>query len=486
VGVVKVAWVVLAAALAAGAPSAATAQWSGYAEADSADAADDALVGVDPGDVDDVAEALAAEGLDEPRAARARFSRVEWVTGYRSSVRLTAGVPLVAVGYYRAEESDARWVDVHTGTWVERVTVGGLRVGAGDGWVLGATQSRFGRSRAAPSRGLSVGPSLSVSRPKRGAAAALRRGAYRLSGAAWTSVGGDGGRWASLERRAGAGALALSSGVIIRAEGHTRAVSVSGERVVEGGRVSGEVAWVGRATFAVARSRAGPWSAEVYGGGAAASGSVVDVGAKERERGAALTREDEGPGWRSTASLCTVLRHGPDGERLRRRAEVRCVLEPGSAARLDVSARCDLEDETEAPTARLSEEVSKTSSRRGRVRVKFDVPAGPSLRLRYQTQAQLDRAAKPGFVSGAEIRYTASRGDVRVSVVNSATWSASSGYIARPGIAGYEVVSTPSRRGSDVAARAKLRLPHGATASLYAGVPWEADPRYLVSLSWRL
>lgn len=482
----KVAWVVIAVALVAAAPSAGLAQWAGYAEADSADVADDALVGVDPGDVDDVAEALAAERLDEPRAVRTRFLRSEWVRGYRSSVRLVAGVPLFAVGYYRAEESDASWIDVHTGTWVERVTVGGLRVGAGEGLVLGATQSRFGRSRTAPSRGLSVGPSVSLSRPKRGAAAVLRRGACRFTGAAWTSVDGAGGRWGSLERRTGAGALAVSAGVVVRAERKTRAVSVSGERSVEGVRVSGEVAWVGGATLAVARSRVGRWSAEVYGGGASAVGGVVDVDVPERERGASLARVDEGTGWRSRASLHTALRYGPDGERLRRRAEVRCVFEPGSAARLEVSGRWDLDDETEAPSARLSEEVSKTSSRRGRVRVKLDVPAGASLRLRYQTQAQLDRAAKPGFVSGAEIRYAAPRGDVRVSVVNSATWSAGSGYIARPGIAGYEVVSTPSRRGSDVAARANLRLPSGATASLYAGVPWEAEPRYLVSLSWRI
>lgn len=477
---------ILAATLAVTSHSDAFAQWTGYAGADSADAADDALDGVDAGDVEDVAEALAAERLAEPRPGRTPLSRLEWVTGYRSSVRLRAGAPLVAVGYYRVEEEDARWIDVHTGTWVERVTVGGLRVGAGEGLVLGATQSRFGRSRAARPWGLSIGPSLSLSRPKRGAAVALRCGAYRLTGAGWSSAGGTCGRWASLERRAGAGALALSAGVIVHPERETRAVSVSGERTVGGGWVSGEVALLGGATLAVVRSRVGPWSAEVYGGGASASGGVVEVGTPERERGAALIREDEGSGWRSTASFYTVLRHGPDGDRLRRRAEVRGVLEPGSAARLDVLLRYDLEDETEAPSARLSEKVSRTSSRRGRVRARFDVSAGPSLRLRYHTQAQLDRAAKPGFVSGMEIRYMAPHGDVRVSVVNSATWRAGSGFIARPGIAGYEVVSTPSRRGSDVAARANLRLPHGATASLYAGVPWEADPRYLVSLSWRL
>jgi hypothetical protein len=471
-------------------PAVVRAQGYGYAAADSADAADAALDGVDAGDVADVTDALEdGRATGSGRVRRAFFARAEYVGGYRSSTRVTAGTRRLAAGAYRADDARSLWVDARPGGWLERVTVGGLRFGAGEGLVLGATQSRFGGAR--PARGgLSVDPSLSVSRPREGVAVALRFGSVRLASAVWDGRDGSSGRWVTIERVGGAGGVAASGGMLVDADGSGRvAASVSGGRDVDGVRVSGEVARLGASVLALVRTTVdagGEWTVEVFDGAAAAGGGVADVDGERRERGAAFHREVTRSAWRSTSSLWVVARRGPGGGRIRRRAGVRAVYTSSAKLRCDLSARVDLDEENEVPTARLSDRVEKERARHARLRARLDVPAGSSMTLRYHAQALLDPASRPGYVAGLDLCWAGHRGEVRASVSNFALWSGSTATVARPGIAGYEAVTPVSRRGSDVSARATLRLAGGAALSVYAGVPWEREVRALVSVSWAL
>jgi hypothetical protein len=269
----------------------------------------------------------------------------------------------------------------------------------------------------------------------------------------------------------------------------SRVVSLYGIRNMGGGRVAGEVAWLAGAILAVARAdvqTAGEWTAEIHSGLAAASGGVAAAGVSNaRERGAALSRRDRWERWESRVSFHTVTRRDADGERLRRRIDVRAVFTSSSRRRLDLSARYDLDAETDLPSGPLAERARHDRSSRGRVRARLDVPVGSSLAFRYQVQALPERGALTGFVAGLEVRHETHRTALTASVTDFAL-PGGSGYVSRPGIAGYESVSAVQRRGSDVSARAALRLGYGATVTVYAGVPWEREPRYLLSFQWRM
>jgi len=487
--------VILVVTLVAIPPVRAVAQGTGYAELDSADVVDEVLAGVDPADFDDVTETLELMTRDRRPVSRAgTFARLDLVSGYRRDARLTTGTRWVALGVRRRDGTTPLWLDLRPARWIERIVVGGLRPRCGEGLVLGARRSRFGASAhfaGAKTHGLEVDPSLTLWRRKQGAAMSLHLLRVSVAVAFWDERDGAGGRWASVQRGNFAVAAGDIRGPSDEGDGERRAVSVSGSRDFEGARVSGEVAQLGSVTLAVVRATvraAGDWTAELYRGTGDASGGVatIDRHLAGGERGAALHRSVLWGRWRSTVSFHTVMRRGSERERNRRRVGVRGVYVTPSGARCDLSARYDLDAETETPSGLLAERVIDTRTIRGRLRARLDVPAGPSLSFRYNAQALLAPGARPGFIAGVDVHHGGHRIDVRASITNFALWTGGAGYVARPGIAGYETVSSVDRRGSDVSARVTLRLVDGVSTVLYAGVPWEKEPRYLVSLKWRL
>ncbi len=486
---------VLAALLVAVLPARAAGQRAIYAGLDSADVAEEVLAGVDPADIDDVAEALELATYDRHRwSGTGGFVRLDLVSGYRRDARFTTGTRRLALGVRRRDGTTPVWLDVRPARWLDRVVIGGVRPRCGEGLILGARRSRFGASanaQGAAAQGLTVAPSLTLWSRKQGAAMSLHLRSYRLAAAFWDESDGAGGRWASVQR----GGFAVSAGLIDvppeEGDGERRAVSVSGARDIDGARVSGEVAWLGSVTLGVVRATvraAGDWTAELYRGTGEASGGIatIDEHLADGERGAAIHRSVRWGRWRSTVSFHTVTRRGREGERSRRRVGVRGVYVTPSGTRCDLSARYDLDAETEVPTALLAEHLVDTRTIRGRIRARLDVPAGPSLSFRYKAQALLAPGSRPGFIAGVDVRRTGRRIDLRMSVTNFALWNGGGGYVTRPGIAGYETVSSVDRRGSDVSTRVTLRLGGGVSTEVYAGVPWEKEPRYLVSLKWRL
>jgi hypothetical protein len=365
----------------------------------------------------------------------------------------------------------------------------------GESLVLGARYSRFGSLAGTSGEGgLEVTPSLARSRPKRGVGVRLRRGPHRLTAAAWKVPDGSSGRWVSIARTGSSGAVFAAAGKNREAAdlgGRTRsAVSLGGTRRIAGGVVACEVAWLDGAALAALRADVaanGEWTAAVYTGSTAATGGVAWLdGPRAREGGADLSRRGDWGRWRSTLSFHTALRRTDAGERVRRRVDVRVVHAWSSERRLDLTARYDFDAEHELPSGPLAESVADDRSRRGRFRARLDVPAGGSVTLRYRAEALLEPAIRPGYVAGLEVRHDGRLASLRVSATDFALPGRSSGYVARPGIAGYESVTVVSRRGSDVAARATLRAGFGTTVSFYAGVPWRREPRYLVSFQWRL
>jgi hypothetical protein len=70
-------------------------------------------------------------------------------------------------------------------------------------------------------------------------------------------------------------------------------------------------------------------------------------------------------------------------------------------------------------------------------------------------------------------------------LTNYALWTGR-GYLSQPGIAGYDMLYTVTRRGSDVAARATLHVGGGMDATVYAGLPYNGDARYLLTVRWSI
>lgn len=465
-----------------------------YAGADSADVVEDLLVNVDPADQADVVETIARERAGEwSRPTRTSgFARLEVVRGYRASERVSAGARGIAVAARRDRDERARWLDARPrGSWLERVTVGGLRVRSGARLVLGARSSRFGSNPTAPIVGTNVEPSVSLWSAVEGAAVALRRRSHRLVLVRWDGREGSSGRWVSLERALAGGDVAVSSGRLVDGNGggHRDAVALSGRRDAGDCSVAGEVARVGDATLAVVRTAirsAGEWIVEVFGGAASAEGGVatIDPNTPTRERGASLLRRIEWRGCHSTVSLHTATRAGPDGARRRRRLDASGAFTSDDGCRYDFSARYDLDEETDVPAGSLVEHVESEQRQRGRLRARLEVPVGSTLSLRYRLQTQLASASRPGHIVGLDLRHDGRRVDLRVSLTNFARPGPS--YVARPGIAGYESVAAVSHRGSDVSARASIALGAGAVATLYAGVPWNGRARVLASVRWSL
>lgn len=474
----KAVFVAVVLILAVAAP--ASAQHDPYAGADSADAADDALVGVDAGDVSDVTEALDRERDDAgTRTTSNRFARVEAVSGYRRSVRAVAGAHGAAAGVYHAGEgmSPALWVDVRSGGWLERVTAGGLRLESGAGLVLGARRSRFGSARRVSPGGLRAGPSLSRTSARRGGAVSFRIRALHVAASGWKDDDGAAGRWVSVESVAGGSTAAVGGGVL---ESGDRAVTAEVTGSTHGVCVNVAAARAGGVSRALARTAMGTdgaWSVEVYGG------EGRDADGNTPERGGAIARNDTWGRWHSALAFYTVAARDDNGVRLRRRLDWRARAGAPSGERVELSMRIDGDERLEAPSSgRLVERVEGEHTRRSRLRARLDLPAGASLTLVYRGEVRLEPDVRPGVVAGLDARYRTRRVSVRVSLTNVAL-ERGAGTVTRPGIAGYEVVSTATR-GSDASARASVGLGAGWTASLYIGAPWERPPRALVSLRW--
>jgi hypothetical protein len=460
-----------------------------YADADSADTVDEALSGVDPADFAEVTEALAENDFAAGGDGRGVYRvRAELVSGYRTSARLSCRAHGVALSLRRTADGEAQWIDIHAGpAWLERVTVGGLRVRAGRGLVLGARSARFAGRAPPDAGGVVAGPSLSLARPMGGAAATLRLASYRVTALGWSADGTEAasrGRWASVERRGRAGVVAVSAGCL-RAPGVVWSIAAN-RSFDAGGSLAGELARAGDAVLASlgATVRAGgDWTIELYRGAGGGHGGVAAIASNDREgeRGASVRWSLRG----TTAAFYSSTYSDGDGTRLRRRVAIRSLLTGASGVRLDVSSRYDLDEETTVPAGALAERVEDEVHSRGRVGARLEVPVRPGLRLRCRTEARLEPGVRPGVISGVEVRRTGDHVDVQASVTNFALWTGN-GYVSRPGIAGYDMVYAVTRRGSDVSARVRARLVAGVVATVYAGVPWDREPRYLLTVRWGL
>lgn len=487
---------------------------SGVPAADSLEIIEDLLADAGPGA--DVAAAIeagktAGEIADavrnRPRAHQARgrpFVRVEGLTGYRVSVRADGGwrgpKRSARIGFRRYQGRRGEFAEIRGLGPLKRLVVGGLRPRLGEGVLLGARYSPFVPTRGSPVReGLSATPTSTVWDPKRGVVAEVALGAFSLSLAGWregeADEMGENVYWASVSRPIDSWLVGLAAGRRAPDGNYTNAAgldaSIFAGWSIPDATIAGEVARFRGRVYAALRAvfhAEATWKVEVYNGPVPSgfSNSTVAPGDVARQRwGGALHRTGRIGGTSVRLSAYANVRRTAFGLTRRRRLETTVRGRTGALGRWEATVRLSQDAETAHSREVLDYAPEASRQRRARLRLGWDA-SGPGLvRQRYRVSLHLDGNDGFGAVTTIGWSFVGRWVDADFSANNYSMAPGQLGYVVRPGIAGYEIVSAVSRTGSDLSARFRIRW-RGLRLCFYWGQPWQRPPRHYASVGLSL
>jgi hypothetical protein len=379
------------------------------------------------------------------------------------------------------------------GGWLESITIGGLRPRVAEGALVGVRASDYEPARATRGPdGLALRPSASTSGGLLGAGAAVRLGSWRASAGGWRPVRGDDGAtgWTSLAHVGSAARMGAALG---------RVGGAAGSRVPAGSVFAAvgdpalgatvEVARLGDRGSLLARGWSGGeagagWCVEAFADGDGAGFGESVVGPDDfrgRRTGAAWHRAVRYGRSSGRVSLYAVSRTRADDRRRRLRAQCEGRLVAARGDRLDWLVRLD--DERTLTYDPGGDPPGESALRRARARLRVTVADGPATQ-RVELTVQAHALERPGVVLGWRGAISWRFLEATVAATTWALPPGETGYYARPGAAGYEILGVATRRGADFSARLSCRLQHGAV-TLYRGGRDGGDARWLISLDIR-
>jgi len=397
------------------------------AQVDSALVIDETIVAADP---EAVAEWLLSRSSSSRR--RGAWLTADIVAGQRQAAGVRTGWGVLRAGARRTHTT-AGYAGIFDAGVIERLIVGGVRMRAGEGLVMGRSPSVYSTPRSGLPT-LSVGESMSTWRPRSGGAVSLRRGRYRMAGAAWRDEGDV--MWAGMERRAANGTIGLSGGQVSDGVVAARAVSAFGALVSGGSVVSAEMALWNGELCALIRGVTGAWGVEVsngLAGGGLGDVTISPVERRRRRRAVIHTRARFGD-VKMRVAVFGIREQGIDGTKHRRRVEVQAIRDmPAGRFRVDVRYAEDGEVDLAREDA-ITNSVWDTG-RLLRVRARFETPAGLSVGQRLSvTWIEPFTGGERGMVAGWQGVVRSRFHEVRVSVHAFAAPRGTLGYVSRPGV----------------------------------------------------
>lgn len=377
--------------------------------------------------------------------------------------------------------------------WLESITMGGLRPRLAEGALVGVRASDYEPARAMRGPdGLALRPSASATGALLGAGATVRLGRWRASAGGWRPVQGPDGAtgWTSLAHvgsaaRMGA-ALGWVGGVAGSGSPGGSAFAAAGDPTLG---ATAEVARLGDRTSLLARGWSGGeagagWCVEAFADGDGAGFGESVVGPDDfrgRRTGAAWHRTVRYGRSTGRVSLYGVSRTRADERRRRLRVQWEGRLVAARGDRLDWLVRLD--DERTLAYDPGGDPPGESALRRARARLRVTVADGPATQ-RVEVTLQTRALERPGLVLGWRGAISWRFLEATVAATTWALPPGETGYYARPGAAGYEILGVATRRGADFSARLSCRLRDGAV-TLYRGGRDSSDARYLVSLDIR-
>jgi hypothetical protein len=480
--------------------------------ADSLDAIDDAVHYGAPagGDVEVVAEAVSearedagaragtgARGGPAGSAGGGPYARCQVLEGYREAGRAEVGWrrgrSLVRVGVRRVGDRRGGFVELRGVGVVKRLAVGGLRPRLAEGVLLGVRYSPFVPTRSSPPRpGLSVTPTATVWNPDVGIAAEMAVGRFSVSLAGWREGGtgseGETVYWTSLSRRSGSWLAGAAGGKRAGVGGVDGSIFAGWD--TDRATAAAEVARFRGRVYAALRTvlRAdGTWRLEAYNGPVPGGFSDATVGPDDVRRqqwGGAIHRTGSVRGVHATVSAYANVRRTSGSLKRRRRYETTARGRAAAGGRWEVSLRLCEDSESVRARETVDYEPESSHRRQWRVRAGWRSSGRVPFQQRYGIAAHADDGGV-GVVTTIGWSYVGRRWEAGFAVNDYSIAQGQTGYVVRPGIAGYEVVSAVTRAGSDLSAYLAARWA-GLRLRLYGGQPWRKPPRWYAELALSL